>query len=127
LERSPEPAGLAGMRAALATLEDLAEVLGIGLRGAAGSRARVAAQDRRLRALRDLLAARPDLGDTEDLVWDGAAVALDPIVDRAVHVFRAAARERKDWAFADRLRELLRQVDVEVKDTPQGPRWEYVA
>jgi len=127
LERSPEPAGLAGMRAALATLEDLAEVLGIGLRGAAGARARVAAQDRRLRALRDLLAARPDLGDTEDLVWDGAAVALDPIVDRAVHVFRAAARERKDWAFADRLRELLRQVDVEVKDTPQGPRWEYVA
>jgi cysteinyl-tRNA synthetase len=46
------------------------------------------------------------------------------VVDRAVLVFRAQARRQKDWAFADRLRDLLRQLGVEVKDTPQGPRWE---
>ena len=36
---------------------------------------------------------------------------------------RAAARERKDFASADAIRDSLAQLGVEVSDTPQGPRW----
>jgi cysteinyl-tRNA synthetase len=36
---------------------------------------------------------------------------------------RAAARERKDFASADAIRDSLAELGVEVSDTPQGPRW----
>jgi cysteinyl-tRNA synthetase len=36
---------------------------------------------------------------------------------------RAAARDRKDWAAADAVRDQLKQAGVVVEDTPQGPRW----
>jgi cysteinyl-tRNA synthetase len=36
---------------------------------------------------------------------------------------RTAARERKDFATADAIRDSLAQLGVEVSDTPQGPRW----
>jgi cysteinyl-tRNA synthetase len=36
---------------------------------------------------------------------------------------RESARERKDFAAADAIRDSLAQLGVEVSDTPQGPRW----
>jgi cysteinyl-tRNA synthetase len=36
---------------------------------------------------------------------------------------REAARERKDFAAADAIRDSLAALGVEVSDTPQGPRW----
>ena len=36
---------------------------------------------------------------------------------------RAGARERKDFASADAIRDALAELGVEVSDTPQGPRW----
>ena len=36
---------------------------------------------------------------------------------------RRAARDRKDWAESDRLRAVLADRGVEVRDTPQGQRW----
>jgi len=36
---------------------------------------------------------------------------------------RTAARERKDWAAADALRDQLKHAGVAVEDTPHGPRW----
>jgi cysteinyl-tRNA synthetase len=36
---------------------------------------------------------------------------------------RAEARERKDFAAADAIRDVLRDAGVEVEDTPSGPRW----
>jgi len=36
---------------------------------------------------------------------------------------RTAARERKDWAAADAVRDQLKQAGVAVEDTPHGPRW----
>lgn len=40
---------------------------------------------------------------------------------------RAAAREAKDWAESDRLRDLLADRNIAVKDTPTGPVWEYLS
>ncbi len=125
LDRSPNAGGLAALHAGLGTLEALAGALGIGLRGAGPGRLTIAPQDARFLALRDLLASRPDLGRIDDLAHDGDVAAAARWVERAVTVFRAEARRRKEWAFADQLRDLLRQMGVEVKDTPQGPRWEF--
>ncbi|MDO8689158.1 MAG: cysteine--tRNA ligase [Dehalococcoidia bacterium] len=36
---------------------------------------------------------------------------------------REVARLAKDWAKSDAMRERLREVGVEIKDTPDGPRW----
>ena len=127
VERSPEPASLGACRLAVGTLRELAGVLGLQVSwpSSSGFVSQFPVVGGPLLELRDLLAGRPDLGRIDDLSWEGTTVALDPLVNRAVHVFRAEARRRKDWAFADRLRDLLRRVNVEVKDTPQGPRWEY--
>ena len=40
---------------------------------------------------------------------------------------RQKARENKDFATADRIREELKQSGVILEDTPQGPRWRFAA
>jgi cysteinyl-tRNA synthetase len=56
-------------------------------------------------------------GATEELteVLDGLIKAL---LDQ-----RQAARERKDYAASDEIRDRLKVLGVVVEDTPQGPRW----
>jgi cysteinyl-tRNA synthetase len=52
---------------------------------------------------------------------------LHAVVDALVGVAlaqRQAARERKDYAAADAIRDSLRDAGVLIEDTPQGPRWE---
>jgi cysteinyl-tRNA synthetase len=52
---------------------------------------------------------------------------LRPVVDALVSVAleqRQAARERKDYAAADAIRDRLQDSGVLVEDTPRGPRWE---
>ncbi len=49
------------------------------------------------------------------------------IVDALVAVTleqRAAARDRKDWAGADAIRDGLKAAGIAVEDTPHGPRWQ---
>jgi cysteinyl-tRNA synthetase len=51
---------------------------------------------------------------------------LTGVVDALVRVVleqRAAARERKDFAAADRIRDALADAGIAVEDTPRGPRW----
>jgi cysteinyl-tRNA synthetase len=61
--------------------------------------------------------------------WSGAAAdeGLRPVVDALVGVAlrqRQAARDRKDYAAADGIREGLAAAGIAVEDTPRGPRWE---
>jgi len=59
---------------------------------------------------------------------DGAAAnpepewEQDPKIDGML-AERQAAREAKDWATADRIREELSAMKIEIVDTPDGPRW----
>jgi cysteinyl-tRNA synthetase len=58
--------------------------------------------------------------------WQGVATDQTPVIDGLVRVAlaqRAAARERKDYAAADAIRDQLRAAGVAVEDTPEGPRW----
>lgn len=45
---------------------------------------------------------------------------------RALIFERQTARERKDYAESDRLRDLLAEKGISVKDTPDGPIWQYI-
>lgn len=52
---------------------------------------------------------------------------LRPVVEALVSVAmeqRQAARQRKDYATADAIRDRLQDAGVLVEDTPRGPRWE---
>ncbi|GAB3224515.1 cysteine--tRNA ligase [Glycomyces halotolerans] len=65
--------------------------------------------------------------DPLDPHWDEPADArLTGVVDSLVAIAlqqRAEARERKDYAAADRIRDELARAGVTVKDTPRGPVW----
>jgi len=52
----------------------------------------------------------------------GLRETVDALVALALQQ-RTAARERKDWAAADAVRDQLKQAGVTVEDTPHGPRW----
>ena len=56
-------------------------------------------------------------------------MADSPDIDddtRAMIFERQTARERKDYAESDRLRDLLAEKGISVKDTPNGPIWQYI-
>jgi cysteinyl-tRNA synthetase len=48
--------------------------------------------------------------------------ALDGVIQLAL-VQRAAARERKDFAASDAIRDGLAALGISIEDTPQGQRW----
>jgi cysteinyl-tRNA synthetase len=53
--------------------------------------------------------------------------SLRPVVEALVQVAldqRQAARQRKDFAAADAIRDELQEAGILVEDTPRGPRWE---
>ena len=66
--------------------------------------------------------------DPLDPQWTtpGATNDLRSTVDGLVALAleqRALARQRRDWAAADAVRDQLKQTGVIVEDTPHGPRW----
>lgn len=65
--------------------------------------------------------------DAASGAWErGVDQQLTAVVDGLVTELlkhREAARERKDFAAADAIRDSLAALGVEVSDTPQGPRW----
>jgi cysteinyl-tRNA synthetase len=67
--------------------------------------------------------------DPLDPRWSGASAdnSLRSVVDALVTVAlrqRQAARDRKDYAAADAIRNGLLDAGILVEDTPSGPRWE---
>jgi cysteinyl-tRNA synthetase len=67
--------------------------------------------------------------DPLDPRWAGASAddGLHSVVDALVTVVlrqRQAARDRKDYAAADAIRDSLLDAGIVVEDTPRGPRWE---
>jgi cysteinyl-tRNA synthetase len=93
---------------------------------AAGDVAGAAKQAAAVRGMMSVLGLDP-LDDH----WSGPGgadgSALRPVVDALVEVAlqqRQAARERKDFAEGDAIRDRLRDAGILVEDTVRGPRWE---
>ncbi|MFJ3536531.1 cysteine--tRNA ligase [Streptomyces sp. NPDC090109] len=67
--------------------------------------------------------------DPLDPQWaegSGGGEELHGVVDTLVRLVlqqRESARERKDWATADAIRDQLNQSGLAIEDSPDGPRW----
>ena len=66
--------------------------------------------------------------DAADPVWQrgGDDARLVSVVDGLIGTLleqRSAARERRDFAAADALRDALKDLGITITDTPAGPRW----
>ncbi len=89
---------------------------------AAGDRAGAAKQAANVRAMMAVLGLDP-----LDEHWAGGGSGLSSVVEALVTVAlgqRQAARERKDWAAADAIRDQLLAAGIVVEDAPGGSRWE---
>jgi len=76
-----------------------------------------------VRAMLDALGLNP-----ADEAWttSGSDETLTGVVDALVKGLlaeRTAAREAKDWARADAIRDQIAAAGIEVDDTPTGPKW----
>jgi cysteinyl-tRNA synthetase len=75
-----------------------------------------------VQAMLDVLGLRAD-----DPIWGNQASSdLEPVVDGLVSALleqRTAARERKDYAASDAIRDHLANLGLTIEDTPSGPRW----
>lgn len=92
---------------------------------AAGEKETVAARLREVRAMLGVLGIDP-LAEPWALAADSGGADLRSVVDRLIAVAleqRQAARERKDFAASDAIRDRLAEIGVLVEDTPAGPRW----
>jgi cysteinyl-tRNA synthetase len=72
-------------------------------------------------AMLDVLGLNPadwDASGSDELLTD----AVDGLVRVALEQ-RQAARERKDFAAADAIRDQLTAMGIAIEDTPDGPRW----
>jgi len=77
----------------------------------------------RQRAVDALARVDQVLGVLDPAAWQEAAGGHgDDEIERKVRE-RQEARERRDFAASDRLRDELQALGVLVEDTPQGPRW----
>ena len=87
-------------------------------------------------AAKDLAAARQTLAVVRRMLgvlcldplsdWPSGTGELTPVVDALVQLLvetRAQARERKDWAQADALRDRLTAAGITLEDTAEGVRW----
>jgi cysteinyl-tRNA synthetase len=91
---------------------------------AAGDEAGAAKQLAEVRAMLGVLGLDPL---AEPWAAGPGSESLRPVVDSLVRVAldqRQAARERKDYAAADAIRDDLLDAGIVVEDTPRGPRWE---
>jgi len=107
-----------GVPGALAVIHDTVRAGNSAL--AAGDRRAAAEAAASVRAMLHVLGLDPDTWGSTD---DGH---LTGVVDRLVAAMldqRAQARDRKDYAAADAIRDALADAGVAVEDTPEGPRW----
>jgi cysteinyl-tRNA synthetase len=82
---------------------------------------------RAIRAMMGILGCDPldERWETRDET--SAALAAVEVLVRAELESREKAREERNWALADEIRDRLKIAGIEVTDTADGPQWELVA
>ena len=77
----------------------------------------------RERATAALARAEAVFGVFDGAAWKSGDASEEDAAITALVEEREAARKRRDWASADRLRRELEERSIVVEDTPHGPRW----
>jgi cysteinyl-tRNA synthetase len=92
-----------------------------------GNNALAAGDKDAVRGALESVSAMTDVLGINPYTWNSRQPSdLTPVIDALVRVAlgqRSAARERKDFAAADAIRDQLAAAGIEVEDTPDGPRW----
>jgi cysteinyl-tRNA synthetase len=89
----------------------------------AGDTAVVAASANEIRGALEVLGCDPfDPAFATGAVGEDLSSALDGVIQLAL-AQRTAARERKDFAASDQIRDGLAALGITIEDTAQGPRW----
>jgi cysteinyl-tRNA synthetase len=76
-----------------------------------------------VRAMLRVLGLEQALGNADDVSGGAERAVIDALVSLAIEQ-RTAARERKDYAAADAIRNQLAEAGIVVEDTPAGARWQ---
>jgi cysteinyl-tRNA synthetase len=72
-----------------------------------------------VRAMLQVLGLDPaDFPDAGDAGGDALEAAMRFVLDA-----RTGARDAKDWARADQIRDEMAAVGISIEDTPDGPKW----
>ena len=89
----------------------------------AGDKAVIATSANEIRGALDVLGCDPfDPAFAENGTGSDMTTALDGVIPLAL-AQRTAARERKDFAASDAIRDGLADLGITIEDTAQGPRW----
>ncbi len=57
---------------------------------------------------------------------DNTAEHLDPLIELLLEI-RQDARNQKDWDTSDKIRDRLKELDIEIQDTREGTSWKFVS
>ena len=89
----------------------------------AGDKAVIASAANEIRGALDVLGCDPfDPAFASGAAGEDMTAALDGVIKLALEQ-RTAARERKDFAASDAIRDGLASLGITIEDTAQGPRW----
>jgi cysteinyl-tRNA synthetase len=62
--------------------------------------------------------------DEADSLSDDHMAQLDGLMQFIIEM-RQQAREQKDWATSDKIRDTLASIDIELKDGKEGTKWSF--
>ena len=94
---------------------------------AAGDHEGALANASAIRAMMGILGCDPLDERWESRDETSAALAAVDVLVQAELESRQKAREQRDWALADQIRDRLKHAGIEVTDTADGPQWELLA
>ncbi len=71
------------------------------------------------------LALIDELGSVLGLFKKRKTASIDEEIEKLIEE-RQKARQEKNWAEADKIRDKLKEMNIELKDTPAGVKWSYI-
>ena len=68
-----------------------------------------------------------ELGGVLGFIQKTQEKSIDAEVEELIEKRNKARSEKKNWAEADAIRDKLKAMNIELKDTPMGVKWNYIS
>lgn len=62
--------------------------------------------------------------DRQDKASENTTAYLDPLIELLIEI-RQNARDQKDWDTSDKIRDRLKELDIEIQDSREGTSWKF--